>query len=214
MSASLRVSKPNKTPLDRILQRWRIAKAQPYIPRGGRVLDVGCGDGALFRVLGDRAFGVGIDPNTTPARLNAQCELVRGSFPHEVPSGLFDAVVALAVLEHVPMDEQSAFASACAASVRPGGMLIITVPSPVVDRMLHVLEALHLVEFGEVHQHYGYEPHRTIPTFEAVGFDAVVARRFQLGANNLFVFRLPRKVAKSAVSSVGHPMTTAATISQ
>ena len=39
---------------DSVLQSWRIRKAAPYIPRRAHVLDIGCSDGALFRVLGDR----------------------------------------------------------------------------------------------------------------------------------------------------------------
>ncbi|HEY3097315.1 MAG TPA: methyltransferase domain-containing protein, partial [Methylomirabilota bacterium] len=68
------------TPLDRLIQRLRIRKALPYIPAGGRLLDIGCADGALMRAAGDRVHdAVGIDPDAPEGR-----GLVRGSFPQDL----------------------------------------------------------------------------------------------------------------------------------
>src|ERR1700730_18950357 len=48
---------------ERRLRAYRIAQAVPHIPHGSRVLDVGCGDGELFRWLGARlGLGIGIEP--------------------------------------------------------------------------------------------------------------------------------------------------------
>ncbi len=48
--------------LDRLVQRWRIAKAVPFIGEGAWILDIGSGEGELFEVLGDRiSFGIGVE---------------------------------------------------------------------------------------------------------------------------------------------------------
>jgi SAM-dependent methyltransferase len=178
-------------PLDRLGQNWRIAKARRYILPGSRVLDIGCADGALFRAAGSRIRdGIGIDPQAGVAATEGGFRLIAGNFPKDVGEPQpFDAIVALAVLEHVPLDEQPAFASACHRLLNPGGRVIITVPSPVVDRIVHIEQALGLADGMELHQHFGFDPAQTIPLFRTAGFRLETARSFQLGLNHLFVFR-------------------------
>jgi 2-polyprenyl-3-methyl-5-hydroxy-6-metoxy-1,4-benzoquinol methylase len=179
-------------PLDRLGQRWRIAKARRYVAQGSRVLDIGCADGALFRALADRIRdGIGIDPNAVDNN-EPPYRLIRGSFP-EGTGDLepFDAIVALAVLEHVPTDKQPAFASACYRLLRPGGHVVLTVPSPLVDRIVHIEQKLHLADGMELHEHFGFEPEETVPLFREAGLEVVQARSFQLRLNHLFVFRRP-----------------------
>lgn len=182
------------TLLDRGLQRWRIARARPFIPRGARLLDVGCHDAVLFRRLGSRLRGgVGIDPLAPPAAgLANGFQVVRGMFPADLPPGeLFDAVTCLAVLEHVPRSGQRDFLVACADRLMAGGVLVLTVPALAVDSILRWLRRLRLVDGMSLDQHHGYAPAETIPLAQAAGFVLVVHRRFQLGLNNLFVFRKP-----------------------
>src|SRR5205823_3500813 len=90
--------------LDRLLQRWRIAKAAPYVARGARVLDVGCADGALFRIV-------------------------------------------------------------------------------------HALARVGLVAGMALHEHHGYAAQETPGRFADAGFSLERHERFQLGLNNLYVFR-------------------------
>lgn len=178
------------TPLDRLLRNWRMRIALPQIPRHGRVLDIGCGDARLLDLLDHSiAHGVAIDPALTPTPPTPHRTSLRGTFPADVPASLepFDALVGLAVLEHIPDTELDAFASACARWLKPGGRLVLTVPAPSVDRILEVLRWLHLVKGMALEQHHGFNPARVSPLFAAHGFDTVLHRRFQLGLNNLFV---------------------------
>ena len=175
---------------DRVLQRWRIAKAAPWIKRNGRLLDVGCADGAIFKQLaGQIAGGVGIDPDVPKPEQLANGLLVPGVFPENLPdSQKFDAITMLAVLEHIPQAVQGKLANDCFQYLNPGGRLIITVPSPFVDNILAVLKTLRIVDGMSLEEHYGFKPADTRTIFEGARLKLVTHRRFQLGLNHLFVF--------------------------
>jgi SAM-dependent methyltransferase len=177
--------------LDRLLQRWRIRKAAPYVDESARVLDVGCADGALFRLFGERVReGVGIDADL-PSRITlTNAELLPGVFPEALPSRApFDVITMMAVLEHVPRERQSVVAQGCYENLKPGGFLVITTPSPLVDHLLDFLKFVRLIDGMSLEEHYGFEPEQTPGIFTSHGFQMVLARKFQLGLNNLFVFR-------------------------
>jgi len=179
--------------VDRYLQRWRFSKVRPYLRPTSRVLDIGSADGALYKYHPQVARFVGVDPDAENVRqLGPSAQLLRGFFPDVLKSDeVFDVMAMLAVLEHVPPDAQGPLARACFEHLAPGGVLVITVPSPVVDRILDVLIALRLVHGMAVEQHYGFEAAQTPAIFGTAGLSLVEARRFQVGVNNLFVFRKP-----------------------
>jgi SAM-dependent methyltransferase len=183
--------------VSRLLQKRRIAASRPSIDGRGRVLDIGCGNGALLRVLSDRiAEGVGIDPLTV-CQSDSRLRFVKGFFPEALHDNRpFDCVVGLAVLEHIPEAEKPEFASACRRLTKPGGRLILTVPSPKVDRIVGFLKALGVVDGTGLDEHHHFDPKLTRALFEEAGFELVKARRFELGLNHLFVFR--RSVSESA----------------
>lgn len=176
--------------VDRLLQNWRIDKARRYIPAGARVLDIGCADGALAdRVPGLTEY-VGVDPDlaSLPPRPNRR--YLRGTFPQVLEdSRPFDAITMLAVLEHVPPEQQSPLAQSCAAYLKEGGRLIISVPSPLVDHILDGLKLLRVIDGMAVEEHYGYEIEQTPALFNVGGLSLLKWEKFQLGLNNLFVFQ-------------------------
>jgi 2-polyprenyl-3-methyl-5-hydroxy-6-metoxy-1,4-benzoquinol methylase len=177
--------------LDRILQRWRMSVARPYIATRGSVLDVGCADGALFRHFSAQiSHGIGIDPDLPQTVAENGYRLIPGQFPESVPEAtVFDAITMLAVLEHIPAAEQKRWASALPALLKPGGHLIITVPSRIVDSILAVLKSVRLIDGMSLEQHYGFDPDLVPSIFSSGDLHFVTRRRFQLGCNNLFVFK-------------------------
>ena len=179
--------------VDRLLQRWRIGRARPHLPRGGRVLDIGCADGAMFRQCADViGEGIGIDPDVEVVTHVGRHVLVPGRFPDALTDDRpFDAITLLAVLEHVPTAQQASLAASCAHYLRPGGRVVITVPAPAVDAVLAVLKTVRLIDGMSVEQHFGFVPEQTVDIFGGAGLTLEHRARFQLGLNNLFVFRKP-----------------------
>ncbi|HEY6958345.1 MAG TPA: class I SAM-dependent methyltransferase [Candidatus Limnocylindria bacterium] len=175
------------TPVDRALQRIRERVALRHVPRGARLLDVGCADGTLSRRLGAHVREyVGIDPDAP----DGDPRLQRGRFPDDLRAlGPFDAITMLAVFEHFPESERAAVVAACWKLLRPGGRVIVTVPAPVVDRIVDVLRALHLVHGMDIEAHHGYLPEKTPSHF--AGFRVVTHETFELGLNHLYVLERP-----------------------
>ena len=155
------------------------------------MLDIGCGDGILFQQLGSRiSGGIGIDPSLDKSQGFGTFRIISGWFPNDLPdSEPFDVITMLAVLEHIPEKEYCQTATACERLLRPGGCLIITVPSPLVDRLLSVMKFGGLIDGMELHQHHGFDPGITPSIFSTTNLSLVRKEKFQLGLNNLFLFR-------------------------
>lgn len=180
--------------LDRILSAWRIRVAVADIGPGARVLDVGCHDGALFRAIGPGLReGIGLDPELLGPLDGPNYRLLPGRFPDDLPGdpGRFDAITMLALFEHIPGDDQPSVVKACHDLLNPGGRVVLTVPSPLVDPILDGLIKLGLADGMAHEEHYGFDVGQVRPLFESAGFETLVDRRFQLGLNNAFVFRRP-----------------------
>jgi SAM-dependent methyltransferase len=186
--------------IDRLLQRWRISKARHFIEPGARVLDIGGADGALFRQLNiSGAQGMGIDPTL---KSNADADgvpLIAGFFPKDMPSAdLFDVITMLAVLEHFPPAQYEDLKRGCVQFLKPGGRLIITVPSPAVDLILAVLKFFRLIDGMSLEEHHGFEVNHTTMIFSPEHFRLLKRATFQFGLNHLFVFE---RAASAGVKS-------------
>jgi Methyltransferase domain len=175
--------------LDRLLQRWRVRLALRELPEVTNLLDIGTHDGTVFRLSG--ASGVGIDPQLVGGLALPGVTFVNGCFPADLPAtpaAAFDAATALAVAEHVPEAELAAWATALARLMTPDAVLVLTVPAPAVDVILHVLMRLRLVAGMQAHQHHGFRPCYLDTVFAAPLWRRRKHRRFQLGLNHLYVF--------------------------
>ena len=118
---------------------------------GKRALDVGCGAGLLCEPLARLGAGVtGVDAapeNVAAARVHAEgaglaVEYRAGELA-ELALGRFDLVTCMEVLEHVAA--KPAFVAALAASLAPGGLLILSTPNRTPQSRLLLVGAAELV---------------------------------------------------------------------
>jgi SAM-dependent methyltransferase len=118
-------------PLDRVL-RWRAGtQLIPAYVAGGRVLDVGCGNGGMLRLL--RALGwtdlhgIELDPAAAAIARTTGADVRQGAVEDILPGfpeAHFDAIVASMVIEHVA--EPYAVMREIARTLRPGGELLLS----------------------------------------------------------------------------------------
>lgn len=119
-----------------------------FLPETGRMLDVGCGNGALFR-----SFGAARPKWTTAgSELGDQTKAVVEAIPgveklyvgplSDIP-GRFDVITLLHCLEHVP--DPSAFLRTLSDMLTPSGIIVVVVPNhgrnqydlPIADHCSH-----------------------------------------------------------------------------
>lgn len=102
-----------------------------HVPRGGSVLDVGCGDGRLLAHLAAKGFAVrGVELSAEGAR---QCredqglDVFHGSLMDaRLPAASLDAITMIHAIEHAP--DPAALLAECHRLLRPGGVLLIEIP--------------------------------------------------------------------------------------
>jgi SAM-dependent methyltransferase len=165
--------------------------ATPWIPNDARVLDIGCHQGELLARLGDRiGESVGLDPLAHPVA-HSRFRLVAQEFkePLSFRDQSFDSIVMLATLEHIK--DKAPLARECFRLLSPAGRVIITVPSPTVDVIVHGLVRCGIADGMSLDEHHGFNPWQTRELFTSHGFSVLKHRRFQLGLNHLYVFSKP-----------------------
>src|SRR5262249_2559691 len=95
----------------------------------------------------------------------------------------------LATLEHIR--DKGPLTRECARLLRPGGRVIVTVPSRFVDHIIDWLCRFRLADGMSLEEHHGYNPRTTPEVFGRSGFVLECWKRFQLGPTPLFVLRKP-----------------------
>ena len=89
------------------------------LPPRARVLDVGCGDGALVERLAEAGFdSVGVDPNAPAAP-----RLVRERVEDTTGIGRFDAVCSVMALHHADLEP---VLESIGGLLRPGGLVLVS----------------------------------------------------------------------------------------
>ncbi len=104
---------------------------EAHVPRGGRLVDVGCGTGANIARFGSRFDCTGIDASGAAlcyARsAYPDIRFIEASHPRQTPGLRADAILLADVLEHI--DDDIDFLQSWASVLSPGGHVFITVPA-------------------------------------------------------------------------------------
>ncbi len=111
---------------------------EPYLAKGKRVLDIGCGAGTLSFYIAKRGNQVvGIDISLNSIRtcclsvknlgLENNVEFRQLNFPKDPIKGCFDLVLCIEVLEHLPEDKKAI--NYIFKLLLPNGIAIISTPS-------------------------------------------------------------------------------------
>jgi SAM-dependent methyltransferase len=174
---------------DYLIQSWRLQVAKRWIPRGSRVLDIGCHQGELFKMLGQKiAPSIGLDPLYRGNNVVGEHRFFPQEFHEGLPfeDGSFDVLVLLATIEH--MHQKSAVAREARRLLNTGGFVVITVPSLFVDKILSLLLRIGMIDGMSLDEHHGFAPDDLPAIFVPEGFKLKRKQKFQFGLNNLYVF--------------------------
>jgi len=132
--------------------------------RGGKILDVGCGNGFFLRTLAGGAWERYAVDTAWHGKGDCPAEFHEGRFDqHPPPLTGLDAVTLWHVFEHLYHPHQAL--KNAAAVLKPGGLLFLAIPD------LHCLE-LHL--FGKYW--IGWDPPRHVATYSRRGLETLLGR--------------------------------------
>jgi 2-polyprenyl-3-methyl-5-hydroxy-6-metoxy-1,4-benzoquinol methylase len=180
---------------------------RPYVREGSRVLDLGCGNGAVdlyLASLGAHVLGVDISESAIAAcresarvlGLEDRAAFEARDLAREGIEGRFDLILCSEVVEHLPDD--AGFVTRLPALLAPGGVLVLSVPSA--NAPLHRLRRrlFRRDRFDEEAGHLRrYTPGQARELATHAGLEVVeVTRTEGLLRNSLFATRLGRAAVR------------------
>lgn len=169
------------------LRRARIRAVLPFLQ--GRVLDYGCGIGALAEHISpDHYMGFDTDAESTEEAIRAH---PTHAFVTTVPPARFDTIVALALIEH--LDDQQSFLQRTASLLAEHGRIVLTTPHPGAE-IIHALGArMGLFSRSAAAEHTVLLDRDTLRTLaESSGLRITHFARFLVGLNQLVVLERAR----------------------
>lgn len=168
-----------------LFQELRIRQILPHLPRGGVFVDVGCDQPQVLidRVSEEMKACIGLDIVVEPHAYK-NVKILRQDLRKKIklPSTSADVMTLLAVLEHMKYPNE--IVAECFRILKPGGVLLITVPSPASKPILELFAILGLVRREMIEQHENYFTQDRLSTLiENTGFSHITVNLFELGCN-------------------------------
>ncbi|MFH1070440.1 MAG: class I SAM-dependent methyltransferase [Candidatus Glassbacteria bacterium] len=177
------------------VQRCRMAdKLLPAGLKSGRILDIGCSAHPLYLMNTDFSERYGLDKLIQQSHidsykaqniiLNNRDVEAEGRIPFE--EAFFEAVIMLAVFEHIEPEKLVGLLGEVHRILKPGGMFVMTTPARWTNWLLKLFALLHLVSPDEINEH---KDQYNIPGITAILEQAGFARAdigcgyFELGMN-------------------------------
>lgn len=176
---------------DSLLAEWRTRVARRHLPDVSQksILDLGCGEVPTFLEETPAALRVGSDFRIWEGWSVAAdsidfvvADLSQGSLPFGDSS--YDAVVMLAVLEHISEERIPCLLAEIRRVLTDAGRFVVTTPPPRTDRLLQPLARLRLANPDAVAEHQQTferaDVHRLLTD---AGFGTVRTGFFEFGMN-------------------------------
>ncbi|RJP72585.1 MAG: class I SAM-dependent methyltransferase [Candidatus Abyssobacteria bacterium SURF_17] len=149
------------------LAMWRAEEAQLFaaLELEGPVLDLGCGDGTFADMIFGKRAHIGVDLSLNNVRKAKRLDTY-GSLANAdarllpFKNGAFSAVIGNCVLEHIHGIEQTL--QEIARVLRPGGLLVFTVPSEFFSDNLWLTSVLNHVRMPRMARRYAAAKNRRL----------------------------------------------------
>ena len=159
--------------LEGFLQQSRFKQVQPYL--NGDVLDFGGNEGELKKLVKGSYTLVNYDHSP-------------------MQNKTFDTVVALAVIEHIEVNNVYSAFKEFKYKVRPNGIIFLTTPTPLAKPLLEFLAYINVLDRHNIEEHKHYWTKDDIEKLaKENGFAVKKYRKFQMGFNQLAILERNRK---------------------
>lgn len=176
--------------LEPVLRRIRFQKVIGHIRHNSVVVDIGCGHTPHFLNRLERFIkkGTGLDRSVVEGE-RGNIRLISTELNKQIPvrSNSADHVTLIAVLEHLKNPRE--LLGEVLRLLRPGGILLLTTPTPLNKPLLEFLAfGLGVVSRREISEHRRYYwKSELVSVLKAAGFTKIRHEYFELLLNNFVI---------------------------